>query len=315
MRPDVSNVTQEEFESLFDKNGELTEHSADEESTEDTEGEEQEEEQVEEEEAPEEQEASSEEEDEIDWNKVDERYRKEFEKARSEAEKWQKDHSKIQSRWTKESQSRKEELKALEDYRAKADELQRWEALLQQNPKLAQVVSQEIDRLNNPYQAEEVPDYLKNDPMFQHIQKSVAPTINALQQKIQYLEQKTQKLDQWESQQIEAKNRQYLDTQLNAAKEQVKAIFGSEATEEQVTAVLEYMVENKFYSNGKAAALAVFGDQYEKAARSRYESEMKEKAKKFPARSKTVNSNRLGSSREASTPEEAIAMALAEQGL
>ncbi len=313
MRPDVSNVTQEEFESLFDKNGELTEQSADEESTEESEGEEQEEQQDEESEETEEQEASSEEEDQIDWNKVDERYRKEFERARSEAEKWQKDHSKIQSKWTKESQTRKEELKALEEYRSKADELSRWESLFEQNPKLAQLVGQEIERLNNP-QAEEVPDYLKNDPMFQHIQKSVAPTINALQQKIQYLEQKTQKLDQWESQQVEAKNRQYLDTQLDAAKEQVKAIFGTEASEEQITEVLEYMVENKFYSNGKAAALAVFGDQYEKAARSRYESEMKEKAKKFPARSKTVNSNRVGSSKDATTPEEAIAMAMAEQG-
>jgi len=310
MRPDVSNVTEDDVKAMFNDDGELTEPSVDEESTEEPETEEQEETQDEE---TEEVEASSE--DEIDWDKVDKRYKEHFEKVKADAEKWQRDHSKLQSKFTKTSQSQKEELKALEDYRRKANELSQWETLLERNPKLAQVVSQEIERINNPYQAEEVPDYLKNDPMFQHIQKSVAPTINALQQKIQYLEQKTQKLDQWESQQIEAKNRQYLDSQLDAAKEQVKSIFGSDATEEQVTAVLEYMVENKFYSNGKAAALAVFGDQYEKAARSRYENEMKEKAKKFPARTKTVNSNRVGSSRDATTPEEAIAMALAEQGM
>lgn len=311
MRPDVSNVTEEDVVAMFNEDGELTEPSVDEESTEDPETEEQEEDQGEE--TEEEVEASSE--DEIDWDKVDKRYKEQFEKTRSEAEKWQRDHSKLQSKFTKTSQSQKEELKALEDYRRKADELSRWETLLERNPKLAQVVSQEIERLNNPYQAEDIPDYLKNDPMFQHIQKSVAPTINALQQKIQHLEQKAQKIDQWESQQVEAKNRQYLDSQLDAAKEQVKSIFGSDATEEQITQVLEYMVENKFYSNGKAAALAVFGDQYEKAARSRYENEMKEKAKKFPARTKTVNSNRVGSSRDANTPEEAIAMALAEQGM
>jgi len=310
MRPDLSNVTEDDVKALFNEDGELMEpDSADEESTEE---ETEEEESDGEETEAEEQEASAEEE--IDWNQVDERYRKAFEQTKSEAEKWQKDHGKIQSKWTKESQSRKEELKNLDEFRAKANELSRWEELLGQNPKLAQVVSQEIERMNGGYQ-EEVPDYLKNDPMFQHIQKSVAPTINALQQKIQHLEQKTQRLDQWESQQVEAKNRSYLDNQLSAAKEQVKSIFGTEATEDQITEVLEYMVENKFYSNGKAAALAVFGDQYEKAARSRYETEMKEKAKKFPARTKTVNSNRVGSSRDASTPEEAIAMALADQGL
>jgi len=205
-----------------------------------------------------------------------------FEKTRQEAEKFRKDYGKLHSKYTKNEMSRKEESRALQEYRQKADELQRWESLLERNPKLAQVVAQEVERLNNPYQAEEVPDYLKNDPMFQHIQKSVAPMIQQLQSKINYLEQKTGKLDQWESQQVEAKNRQYLDTQLGAAKEQVKAIFGKEATEEQITEVLEYMVENKFYSNGKAAALAVFGNQYETALKSRYESEIERRRRNSP---------------------------------
>jgi hypothetical protein len=310
MRPDVSNVTQEEYESLFSKNGELNEQSADEESTETEEPEETLETQAEETEEEESTEEEAEEE-EIDWNKVDERYRKQFEEARTQAEKWQKDYSKIQSKWTKESQSRKEELKALEDYRAKAEQLSQFEALLERNPKLANMLGQEIERINSPHQVE-VPDYLKNDPMFQHIQQSVIPSLAALQNEIKQLKQTASKVTEWESKQVEARNREYLDNQLNAAKEQVKAIFGSEPTEEQVTAVLEYMVENKFYSNGKAAALAVFGDQFEKASRQRYEAEMKEKAKKFPSRNKTVNANRSATSRDAATAEEAIAMAMAE---
>lgn len=140
-----------------------------------------------------------------------------------------------------------------------------------------------------------MPDYLKQDPMFQHVEKVFKPYIQKLEKELEDVKKKTGRFDEMDRQQAEAKNKEVLDTQLNAAKETVKSMFGRDATEDDVTKVLEYMVENKFYNNGKAAALAVFQDQYEKAIAEKQQNRMKEKAGKFPSRNKSISSSRVKS--------------------
>jgi hypothetical protein len=116
------------------------------------------------------------------------------------------------------------------------------------------------------------------------------------------------------SERVQAENKAKLDTQLDASRAQIKAMFGKDATEEEVTEVLAYMVENKLYNNGKAAAIAVFADKYDTHMQQKYNQTMKEKSKKFPSQSKTVSSSRATPSKHARTAEEAIMMALNEQG-
>jgi predicted transcriptional regulator len=170
-----------------------------------------------------------------------------------------------------------------------------------------------LAKAQNPLQAD-IPDYLKDDPAFKYMNERFNPYVQSLEQKLRALEQKTSKIDEYEKQTQEAQYKQHLDSQLDSAKGRIKAMFGREATEEEVTQVLEYMVENKFYNNGAAAAVAVFQDQYEKVVQERFQKEMSEKAKKFPPRNKSVNSARAQTSKEALSVEEAIKMAMEEQG-
>lgn len=317
-RPDLSQATEEEVTALFDEDGDLREPQQSEDDEEGT-SESTEEDTGEEETDSTEQESEDEEDEsegEIDWETVDERIRQAYESTQKEAQKWKEDYGKIQSKWTKFSQSQKQEEATLNQLRQKAGQLEQWESLLGQNPKLAELVQAELNRQHAPTNFE-VPDYLKNDPAFQFVQSQVTPVIQGLQQEINALRQKAAKIDEWDRREVETKNRQHLDGLLNEAKGQIKSLFGREASEEEVRGVLEYMVDNKFYGKnaGKAAVMALYQDQYEKAVRQKYDNELKEKAKKFPPRNKTVNHNRAAQSKDAMSPEEAIAMALAEQGI
>lgn len=311
-RPNVSEVTEDEVQALFDEDGDLREreNTTDEDGTEPEETQDQTEADDSTDDESEETESN-----EIDWEKVDPRVREAYESVQKSETKWKTDYGKIQSKWTKDSQSRKQEESTLNELRARASQLEQWESLLGQNPKLAQLVEAELKNQGSP--SYEVPDYLKNDPAFQFVQSQVTPLIQGLQKEIQSLRQKTTRIDDWDRREVETRNRQHLDGLLGQAKTQVKNMFGREATDEDVQSVLEYMVENKFYSAnaGKASAIAVFQEQYEQQMRQRYDQELKEKAKKFPSRSKTVNSHRVAQTKDAASPEEAIAMALAEQGI
>src|ERR1043165_7612163 len=124
-KPDFSEVTQEEVEALFDKDGDLREpgsveniESADEDNGEDHEEEGEEEPAAEDEEGDEpeeeseeesEDEAEEEEPGELDWSKVAPEHREAFEKAQSENQKLRKDYGKLHSQFTKLKQGSREE--------------------------------------------------------------------------------------------------------------------------------------------------------------------------------------------------------------
>lgn len=300
-------TSESELESLHDEDGNLMEQSEGQE-------EETQEEQAEPEKEENEQEEAGEEDAPLDWDSLDPRFKSAWEKAAQEAQKWQKEHGKIQSRWTKDAQTRKEMERSFNEYKQKAEVLAKWESLLQQYPGLEEVVQKEIARRQSPFGQQEVPDYLKEDPAYKHIMGTFQPYVQQLEQKLRMLEEKTGKIDQYEKQTQEQQYRKQLDTQLDAARQKIKSIFGRDATEDEVTEVLEYMVENKYYGNGAIAAMSVFGDKYEQEVKRRYDTELKEKAKKFPPRNKSVNVNRAQESRDHSSVEEAIAAAFAEQG-
>lgn len=247
---------------------------------------------TEEEEAGEEDtEAPQEEETPLDWEKLDPRAKTEYEKAMKQATHWERTHAKLQSQHHQLSKSQKELEKTLQEYKVYGDELREWNQVLQQNPRVLQMVKEELARSQNPF-AEEVPDHVKHDPIYQYVQKTVAPTIQALQQEISHLKGKASKIDEYETNTKQEKARAQLDSLLDEAKTEIKGIFGSDATEEQVNEVLQFMVDNNFYKSGKTAAMAVFKDQYENAIKTRFETEMKEKAKKFGTRTKSVNPSR-----------------------
>lgn len=307
-----TSVTEAEVEALFDKDGDLREEPQEKEAPiEETKEEDASEEAQESKEEPTEGEEAA-----LNWDSLDPRYKSAFEQAVADGKKWQEQHGKIQSNWTKDSKARKELESNLAELKTRDDVLSRWETLLKGNQRLQQIIQSELARTQDPLNAVEVPDELRQNPVFRHVQETYAPYIKSLEQKLQALEQKTGKFDEYEKQVQQQEAQATLDEQLNAAREEIKSFFGRDATEDEVTQVLQYMVEHKFYSNGSAAALAVFKDQFRETVARRQSEEMKEKAKKFPPRNKSVNSNRAAApSKDAFSPEEAIAMALAEQGV
>lgn len=301
-----TSVTQEEVESLFDKDGDLREEPQEQEETQTEEQEEQTKDDTQEEQP---------EEEELNWDTLDPRYKSVWEKTQSEAQKWKSDYAKIQSHMTKQAKARQEMESRLAEYQAQAERLSQWEALLGQHRGLEQHIQQFLAKASNPLEMD-VPDYLKDDPAFRAVQEKFVPYVQQLEQKLQMLEKKTGKIDEYERSVQEQQYKQQLDAQLAAAGDRIKAMFGRDATEEEITQVLEYMVENKYYNNGAAAAVAVFQDQYEKAVKTRYETEMAEKAKKFPARNKSVNGARAAApSKDAETADDAVRMAFAEHGI
>lgn len=306
MERDTSNVTEEEMAELMDEDGELRdEEFTKEEATE---------EETSSEEEGEEGDSEDEEEDtgELDWDSLPPAAKKAYEEAAKKAEHWEKNHAKLQSDYAKNSNTWKEKERTLTEIQAKADELQKWEQFLASNHGARKALEAAIQAEQNPFS--DMPEHLSKDPAVKYMQEKFMPYISKLEKELEGFKGKFSEVDRIKEERVMQEGKAKLDAQLDASKAHIKAMFGRDATEEEVTQVLEYMVENKFYSNGKAAALAVFSDQYDAHLQQKYNQNMKEKAKKFPTQSKTVSSARATTHKEARTAEEAIMMALAEQG-
>ncbi len=308
MDRDTSQVTEEEMAELMDNDGELRdeEFTKEEATEEETSSEEDGEEESDDEEAEEEEST------ELDWESLPPAAKKAYEEAAKKAEHWEKNHAKLQSDYAKNSNSWKEKESAYSEAQAKAAELDKWEKFLESNTHARQALEAALAKEQNPFA--DMPEHLSKDPAVKYMQEKFMPYISKLEKELEGLKGKTGELDTLRSERIQAEGKAKLDTQLDASKAQIKAMLGREATEDEVTKVLEYMVENKFYGNGKAAALAVFSEQYDAHMQQKYNQTMKEKAKKFPSQSKTVSSSRATTSTHAKTPEEAIMMAMQEQG-
>lgn len=311
---DREDATEEEVLALMkERDGQETEEPEEEEA-EEVESESEESESETEDEETEEEEPQGDDDSEVDWSTAPPALKSAYEKVRSEAEKWKRDHGSIQSKWTKASQSQKEFESIRERLEQRDQLLERFETMLENNPKLVELIQKENARKHDPFAAAEIPDYLKDDPAYKFLESAYKPIITNLQRELNEVKQKTSRFDEMDQKEAEGKRKAHLDTQLNSAREQIKSMFGREASEDEVTEVLQYMVDQKFYGNGKAAALAVFSDRYEQAILQKHQAQMKEKAKKFPSRNKSVPSARAVSSGQAENPHEAIAKALADQG-
>ena len=315
-RLDTSAVTEDEVKALFNEDGPL-EEPLEQENEEATEVEEEVEEaepaEAESEEEGEEP-AQAEEPQAADWDEAPEAYRKEFDHEKSQREHWQKTCSKLQSDLTRRSQAQREEERTMPAIRQKAQYADQWNALLEQNPRLQQMIEREVAALRNPT-AMQIPKELQGDPAVKFMQDSFAQILAPLQQRLAQAEAAAGKVNQWESRNTEAANEQKLNGLLDQAGSKIKSMLGRDMTQADKDAVLQYMVDNQYFANGSVVAMEVFGDQYEKNLASRSAKRLQEKAKKFPARSKSVNPGRVaGKSRDAATPEEAISMAMAEQG-
>lgn len=249
---------------------------------------------------------------ELDWDAIPPAAKRAYEEAAKKADHWEKNHAKLQSDYAKNSNTWKEKERTLSEIQAKADELQKWEQFLASNHGARQALEAAIKAEQNPFG--DMPEHLSKDPAVKYMQDKFMPYISGLQKEIQELKGVKTEFASMQSERVQSENKAKLDEQLNASKAQIKAMIGREATEEDVTRVLGYMVENKFYGNGKAAALAVFFNEYDAHMQQKYNQTMKEKAKKFPSQSKTVSSSRATPPKHARTAEEAIMMAMQEQG-
>lgn len=329
-RLDTSSVTQEEVEALFtqhdlekqpgddespadDEESGEEEEAGDEDEDEGNETEAEEKSEDEDEEESEEDEESDEEEapaQELDWSKVDKRYAGAFEKAQAEAIKWERQHAKLQSQLTRESRSRQEEEATLTTLREKAQAADQWDALLAKHPHLEQVLMQEIEKLRDPFR--DIPEIVKQDPLFQQMQRMN----QALEEKLAMFEKNLQPVQDIQRERTEAQSRRTVDERLGEARAKFKAMFGKEATEDDLKAALQYMVQTKDYAKGGGtrAVLEAFGDQWQAQVQQKRNEALKAKAKKFGARNKSLSSPRGKMSEDAKTPEEAIARALADQG-
>ena len=323
-RPDTSEVTQEEFEELFDQDGALEEEvdtveddSGEDDQEQEEEGEEDEEgdPQAQEDDDGDEDSDEEEEPESVDWEKAPAALKTEFDSVVQERDRWKKDYSKLQSDFTKRVNAFKEEEKSLPTLKAKAQSLDRFNALLGQHPQLQQLIEREVARLNNPMTAVKIPEGLEKDPAIQYLQQAFMPVIQNLQAELAEAKARVGKVDEWEAKNQDQEAEVQLNGLLDEARGQIKSMFGRDASEDEVTQVLRYMTENDYWKSGKTAAFHVFADQFRKLSQRTSVEKAKAKAKKFPAKMKGMNPSRVGKTRDAETPEEALAMALAEQGV
>lgn len=343
-RLDTSTVSQEEVEALFtshdlynEKPGEQLgemEASDDEQSSTEDEGEdegqdeeesqgtdedsEQEEsEEQEQEEQEEEPEASEEEEEEsqepaqLDWSKVSPKHKAAFEASELRAARAERAHAKLQSQLTRDSKARQQEEATLTTLREKANAADKWDALLHQHPELQEQILGLIEKVRDPYK--DVPDFLRKDPVFQQMQRYN----QRLEERLSRFEENLKPVEQLQTERQEAANRQRLDGLLGEAGAKFKTMFGRDPSQQERTEILKHMVENKFYpkaGQGHLIALEVFGPQWEKHLTKNRNEQMRQKAKKFGSRNKSLNTGRTVQKQHADNVDEAVAMALAEQG-
>lgn len=319
-RPDFSEATEDEVKSLFDEDGPLEEPTdvEDDSVAEDSEAEGgQEEEEADAPDRDDEEEDSDEEESaEATWEEAPAALRTEFETVQGERDRWKRDYGKLQSKFTERVNAFKEEERSLPQLRVKSEALDRWNSLLGQYPQLQQTIEREVARLQNPMAAVEIPKGLENDPAVQYAKKLVESQTNytrSLEAKVREFQATAGKVSGWENQQKDAQARQRLDGLLDEAKSEIKSMFGRDATEQEVTQVLQYMTQKNYFESGATAAFHLFRDQYKKLSTRVSDEKLREKSKKFPVRSKGISPAR-GKSRDAESPEEALAMAFADQG-
>lgn len=329
--PTDSGATEEEVLSMFDGEGNLqdepkaveddsgegdeeAEEEQAEEAEEEPEAEEQEEGDEDSEESDEESEDEEEEPEQLDWSKVPATHKTAFDEKVQEVSKLRKDYGKLHSRYAELSKSRNQEDQTTQELRAGYEQAQQWNTILEEHPELVDIMVREVERLRNPMPAE-VPAELRDDPAFQYMEKQYKPYIQRLENRIKQLGEQTKPLDDWQKQQKQAEGRQKLDGLLGDAAKEYKSMFGRDMTEDEKTSVLKYMVERKYYDSGSNAALAVFGQQYKKHLSAKQGATLRDKAKKFGTRTKTVNSRQASSAPKINSADDAVRAALAEQGL
>lgn len=237
----------------------------------------------------------------IDWSKLPQGAKKQYEDAVKKAEQWERNHAKIQSEYTKSSQEAKKRESTYKALEERAAEYERLEAWFEQNK-----WAQELLQKGAP--KEETPEYLQKDPAYQYAR--------TLEEKVQKLEQLINKdfvpfKQQYENQSIQREADQYIDKQIEIANSEIKSLFGRDASKEEVESVLNYMVENKVY-DAESVVLKMYKGQARNAWKQQVLSEMKEKGTKNGVRNKSVNSARVAETKHARTPDEAIKMALEE---
>lgn len=309
---------------MFDKDGDLRDEpqTADDESGEgqgDEESQEEEETEAEEESEEEEGEEDSEDSDEedeeeepeskLDWSKASPEHKAAFEASQKEIGKLRKDYGKLHSKYAELSQSRREEDQTLQELRAGAQMASQWNEILEQHPELQEQIKDLIVKARNPDQ--EIPEELKGDPVIQFMLKRN----QQLESQLRQLSEQTKHLKTWEENQKQAASKQKLDTLLDEAGKEFKSMFGKDMGEEDRLAVLKYMVEKKYYESGSNAALAVFANQYKKALSAQGANRLREKANKFGARNRTVNSRQAASAPKIQSEGDAIKQAMADQGM
>jgi hypothetical protein len=244
----------------------------------------------------------------LDWSKADPRQKAAFEEAEGRARKFERAHAKLQSQLTRDSRARQQEETTLSTLRVKAQAADQWDALLAKHPELQTVLEREIAKIRDPFK--DVPEFLREDPIFQQMQRYN----EKLEERLSRFEKNLKPVEDLQTERAEAKNRQQLDGLLSDAAGKFKSMFGREITQPEKAQILKYMIENKYYQSGTNVTLEVFGKTWEKHMNTARGESLKAKAKKFGARNKSLNTVRAGKKSNADSAEEAIAMALAEQG-
>lgn len=334
MPPVDSGVSESDVLSMFDKDGDLRdepqsvdEESADEgqeneeEQEEETDAEEEPDEEEDEEESDEDSDEEDEEEEddaqaELDWSEAKPEHKAAYDASQKEVLKLRKDYGKIQSKLHEVSQSRREEDQTLEQLRNDAQLANQWTSILEQHPELQDQIVALIQKAKNP--SSEIPEHLKEDPAVQFMLEQN----RQMQQQLRQLSEQTKPLNEWKSEQAKAANKTKLDGIIGEAESKFKAMFKRDMTEDDKTAVLKYMVDNQYFGNpknghkgaGSNAVLEVFGQQYEKALSAKDASRLRDKAKKFGTRNKSVNSRRATSAPKIASGDDAIRQALRDQG-
>lgn len=318
MDTDDSGITQEQFDRVL--NGEADDDATEEEDkeeSEEAEGTEEESsakddaEEDDDKEESEEEEPPKDQEEELDWSKVDPRFKTAFEKTVQEQKRWQKGYSKFQSRLAKMSQASKEQDSALAALREKAENFERLSAFFEQNPDAAKALEAKLN--GNRALEDNIPDYLKNDPAYKYIQERISPYLSQLEQKLSKFENEAKSWREIQNERANEKATRELDSHLDKAKTLIKSNLGRDASEDDMYDILEWMTENKIY-RGDLAVAALYQEEIVKHKMDSYQNSLREKSKKFGTRNKTVNS-KMGKEKSGHLDlEESIALALAEMG-
>lgn len=210
------------------------------------------------------------------WDSIDPR-------AKSEYETISKRYKDTQAYLTKKSQEWKSRELEFQKYQQAQKHLDYFNEIYSKNPEVQSVINKALGLESN------IDPDLQQDPLFKYIQGYKSELENQITPVVKWVQ------EQQNSQRERALDEQ-VDAATNAASSAIKDLLGRDATPEEMSRVLKYMVEKRNYDGDSAAKAVFFQDIMNAKIQAALSDQMKKKT--IGSRVSTVNSGKARSKSE-----------------